>query len=63
MTSLWLISGWAVELQGEVYCSVLMAARDIFHLQVRSALEKEGWVITDDPLKVEMPGTYTKSSN
>jgi hypothetical protein len=56
MTSPWLISGWAVELKGEVYCSVLMAARDIFHFQVRSALEKEGWVITDDPLKVEMPG-------
>jgi hypothetical protein len=33
-----------------------MAARDIFHYQVRRALEKEGWVITDDPLKLEMPG-------
>ncbi|MHC5897513.1 element excision factor XisH family protein, partial [Nostoc sp.] len=25
-------------------------ARDLFHNIVRSALEKEGWVITDDPL-------------
>jgi hypothetical protein len=34
MTSPWLISGWAVELKGEVYCSVLMAARDIFQLSI-----------------------------
>jgi hypothetical protein len=27
-----------------------MARRDLFHDTVRNALEKEGWVITDDPL-------------
>ena len=27
-------------------------ARDLFHYAVRAALEKEKWVITDDPLKV-----------
>ena len=25
-------------------------AKDIFHSHVRSALEKDGWTITDDPL-------------
>lgn len=29
-----------------------MPAKDIFHAVVRSALEKEGWVITHDPLSV-----------
>lgn len=27
-----------------------MAARDFYHQAVRSALEKDGWIITDDPL-------------
>lgn len=27
-----------------------MSAKDVFHNAVRSALEKDGWVITDDPL-------------
>lgn len=27
-------------------------ARDTFHNAVRTALEKEGWEITDDPLRV-----------
>ncbi|TAE41740.1 MAG: XisH protein [Runella slithyformis] len=27
-----------------------MARKDIFHQAVRVALEKEGWIITDDPL-------------
>lgn len=27
-----------------------MARKDLFHEAVRSALEKDGWVITDDPL-------------
>lgn len=27
-----------------------MSAKDLFHNAVRSALEKDGWVITDDPL-------------
>ena len=30
--------------------------RDLFHEAVRVALAKEGWVITDDPLKVEVGG-------
>ena len=31
-----------------------MSARDLFHQAVRNALEKEGWIITDDPLEVEL---------
>ena len=31
-------------------------ARDLFHYAVRSALEKEKWVITDDPLRVGAGG-------
>jgi hypothetical protein len=33
-----------------------MAARDLFHEAVKIALQKENWVITDDPLKVEVGG-------
>lgn len=33
-----------------------MAAKDRFHEAVRKALEKEQWVITADPLKVEVGG-------
>jgi len=33
-----------------------MAARDLFHESVKVALQKENWVITDDPLKVEAGG-------
>ncbi|MEB3182301.1 MAG: XisH family protein [Nostocaceae cyanobacterium] len=33
-----------------------MAARDVFHDAVRKGLEKEGWVITDDPLEIEVGG-------
>ncbi len=29
-----------------------MAAKDIFHDAVRKGLEKEGWVITHDPLRI-----------
>ncbi|MBE8991261.1 XisH family protein [Nostoc sp. LEGE 12450] len=29
-----------------------MSAKDIFHDAVRNGLEKEGWVITDDPLRI-----------
>ncbi|RAM50618.1 MAG: fatty-acid oxidation protein subunit alpha [Hapalosiphonaceae cyanobacterium JJU2] len=29
-----------------------MSAKDIFHDAVRYGLEKEGWVITDDPLRI-----------
>lgn len=28
-----------------------VSAKDIFHESVRKALEKEQWLITDDPLK------------
>ncbi len=31
-------------------------ARDLFHYIVRSALEKDGWVITDDPLSIRYGG-------
>jgi hypothetical protein len=31
-------------------------ARDLFHNIVRSALEKDGWVITDDPLSIRCGG-------
>ena len=34
-----------------------MAAKDIFHQQVRQALEKDGWVITADPLSLRWLGT------
>ncbi len=33
-----------------------MAAKDLFHEAVRRALEKEEWVITNDPLKIEVGG-------
>lgn len=32
-------------------------AKDIFHSTVRLALEKDGWVITDDPLHLKVGGT------
>ncbi|HBW87516.1 MAG TPA: fatty-acid oxidation protein subunit alpha, partial [Cyanobacteria bacterium UBA11149] len=31
-----------------------MPAKDIFHDTVRSALEKDGWVIIDDPLYIKV---------
>lgn len=31
-------------------------ARDLFHNIVRSALEKDGWLITDDPLSLRVGG-------
>ena len=34
-----------------------MPAKDIFHNAVRSALEKDGWVITHDPLYIQVGGT------
>lgn len=33
-----------------------MAARDVFHNAVRKGLEKEGWVITHDPLTLQVGG-------
>jgi hypothetical protein len=34
-----------------------MAAKDLFHNAVKVALQKEEWVITGDPLKLEVDGT------
>jgi hypothetical protein len=33
-----------------------MAAKDVFHDAVIKGLEKEGWIITDDPLKLQVDG-------
>lgn len=33
-----------------------MAAKDVFHDAVRKGLEKEGWVITDEKLKLQVGG-------
>lgn len=30
-----------------------MPVKDIYHNTVRAALEKDGWAITDDPLKLK----------
>ena len=35
-------------------------ARDIFHVNVRRALEKEGWTITRDPLHIDLDETYVE---
>lgn len=37
-----------------------MAERDQIHFAVRAALEKEGWIITDDPLRIPTGGTVIK---
>ncbi len=29
-------------------------AKDIFHQQVKNALIKDGWIITDDPLTIRI---------
>jgi hypothetical protein len=34
-----------------------MAAKDLFHEAVKKALQKEQWIITSDPLKIEVGGT------
>jgi hypothetical protein len=31
-----------------------MAAKDVFHNVVKTALQKDGWVITDDPLTLRV---------
>lgn len=33
-----------------------MPARDIFHNAVRVALQKDGWIITHDPLSIAAGG-------
>jgi hypothetical protein len=30
-----------------------MSARDLFHKAVKNALQKEDWIVTDDPLEIE----------
>lgn len=37
-----------------VACSVGMPARDLLHPVVRRALERDGWTITDDPLRLQV---------
>ena len=34
-----------------------MPARDTYHFVVRTALEKDGWTITDDPFTLEFDQT------
>ena len=33
-----------------------MVAKDVFHDAVKKGLEKEGWLITDDPFKLQVGG-------
>ena len=33
-----------------------MSAKDVFHNAVKNALQKEGWIITDDPLFIRFGG-------
>ncbi|WP_293101454.1 element excision factor XisH family protein [Moorena sp. SIOASIH] len=37
-----------------------MPAKDIFHNTFRLALEKDSWVITNDPLHIKVAGTAWK---
>ncbi|BAZ16226.1 fdxN element excision controlling factor protein XisH [Calothrix sp. NIES-4071] len=34
-----------------------MSAKDKFHETVKNALQKDGWTITDDPLKIRVTAT------
>jgi XisH protein len=34
-----------------------MSAKDRFHEAVKTALQKDGWVITDDPLRIRISST------
>jgi hypothetical protein len=33
-----------------------MSAKDVFHNAVKNALQKEGWIITDDPFFIRFGG-------
>ena len=33
-----------------------MAAKDLFHNTVKTALQKDGWLITNDPLHIRVGG-------
>jgi hypothetical protein len=35
-------------------------AKDIYHNIVKTALEKEGWNITDDPMHIDLEETYVE---
>ncbi|MDX2285801.1 MAG: element excision factor XisH family protein [Bacteroidia bacterium] len=37
-----------------------MAAKDVYHETVRAALEKDGWTITHDPLRLHALGHHIK---
>jgi len=37
-----------------------MSARDLFHQAVRTALEKQQWLITHDPLELQFEGSKVK---
>lgn len=39
-----------------------MPAKDLFHQAVRHALEKEGWIITYDPLHIRPLAELEKTS-
>lgn len=34
-----------------------MAAKDLYHDQVRNALQKNGWQVTDEPLRLDWDDT------
>lgn len=38
-----------------------MAAKDLLHFQVRNALLKDGWTITDDPFVIEYEDVKLKA--
>jgi XisH protein len=40
-----------------VLATVTMSAKDKFHEVVKNALQKDGWTITDDPLKIRVTAT------
>ncbi len=37
-----------------------MSARDLFHFAVVNALQKEDWIVTDDPLEIELEDVTLK---
>jgi len=52
LTLLWQF--FTIGLRIKVYTKIM--ARDLFHTAVKLALQKENWLITDDPLKIEAGG-------
>jgi hypothetical protein len=37
-----------------IFAEKIMAAKDIYHESVRQALEKDGWLITNDPYRLQV---------